>query len=738
MKTVVSRVTGAVHHLSFTEGMDPNVERTEPSKDTSSEVRSAISPNFTVNVVRTLEEESSPTSIDFHPASDAVLLVGTDDGTVLIWDVKAGVKLYFHHFVVWDLLVCCTTVQDLENDKKLRVSVNKVLWCDPSGSYFGVAFSQHLVHLYRRGSGGIVSVNKEIDAHDGSVNDLAFSRQKPHSSVILMLITCGDDRKIHVWNADTTALLYTFDGHSAPVCSICPYLKNEVHLLLSTSIDGKMKTWLYHKRGGGGNIDCPGVGDCKLNYNAANNRLFLCGITKDRESYFVEWDEVKRCIKRSYKGLKNPCSSTIKFNSSPNQILAAGDEHMVKFWSMDNVELLTSTDADGGLPECPSICFNRRSTLLAVCAKENKIKILEISNENLGKHECIKRSDSNEMWPNYWNVSEICEPSQCQSLQLPVHTKHMIDRLTYNHAGNCIFALALNGSLVRWMWPCGHTNLDGKANTKVSPKSFHPILRNDLKKHNRKDQASCLAVSKDDQYILSSSGAAINLFDLYLSRMMGNFKRNAPMSTCIAFHPHIDGVAALGMEDCSICIYNCFIIEDIKKLVDGHTKRVTALAFSKEYTILVSGDADARICVWDTTDWTLYKVISLESQQRVESETCIQFNKEWTHFFVAHNTHLAIYEAKKLRWVKQRVLEDPISRAVFSCDGHMIYTLLENGNIAMYNASDLEIHCKINFATFVSKDPSLTIKPVSIAAHPNKPYQFALGFTNGTVQVFEP
>ncbi|XP_061996377.1 topless-related protein 4-like [Rosa rugosa] len=49
---------------------------------------------------------------------------------------------------------------------------------------------------------------------------------------------------------------------------------------------------------------------------------------------------------------------------------------MVKLWDMDNVNLLTSTDADGGLPASPSIRFNKEGILLAVSTNDNGIKIL--------------------------------------------------------------------------------------------------------------------------------------------------------------------------------------------------------------------------------------------------------------------------------------------------------------------------------------------------------------------------
>ena len=39
----------------------------------------------------------------------------------------------------------------------------------------------------------------------------------------------------------------------------------------------------------------------------------------------------------------------VQFDTTKNRFLAAGDENMVKFWDMDSVNLLTTTDAEGGL-----------------------------------------------------------------------------------------------------------------------------------------------------------------------------------------------------------------------------------------------------------------------------------------------------------------------------------------------------------------------------------------------------
>lgn len=80
------------------------------------------------------------------------------------------------------------------------------------------------------------------------------------------------------------------------------------------------------------------------------HRLFSCGTNKEGDSYLVEWNESEGAVKRTYHGLGKRTVGVVQFDTTKNRFLATGDEFMVKFWDMDNVSLLTSTEADGGLP----------------------------------------------------------------------------------------------------------------------------------------------------------------------------------------------------------------------------------------------------------------------------------------------------------------------------------------------------------------------------------------------------
>lgn len=78
---------------------------------------------------------------------------------------------------------------------------------------------------------------------------------------------------------------------------------------------------------------------------------------------------------RPFQGL-DECSGQLHFDLNNNCILAAGFNHQIRFWDIDNGSLLGVSIADGNLPDVPLIKFNNDGNLLAVTTKNNSIKIL--------------------------------------------------------------------------------------------------------------------------------------------------------------------------------------------------------------------------------------------------------------------------------------------------------------------------------------------------------------------------
>jgi len=81
--------------------------------------------------------------------------------------------------------------------------------------------------------------------------------------------------------------------------------------------------------------------------------LFSCGTSKEGDSYLVEWNESEGSIKRTYSGFRKKSAGVagvVQFDTAQNHILAAGEDNQIKFWDVDNNNMLICTDAEGGLP----------------------------------------------------------------------------------------------------------------------------------------------------------------------------------------------------------------------------------------------------------------------------------------------------------------------------------------------------------------------------------------------------
>ncbi|XVE97390.1 hypothetical protein REPUB_Repub03eG0015200 [Reevesia pubescens] len=721
-------------------------------------------------VARTLNQGSYPTSMDFHPIQQTLLLAGTNVGEISLWEVSSREKLVSRNFQVWDIAASSMPLK-AALIKDPSVSVRRILW-SPDGSLFGVAYSKHMVQLYTYFGGNDIRQHLEIDSHIGSVNDLAFCNPSKQLSVI----TCGDDKTIKVWDLATGVKLYTFEGHEAAVHSVCPHYKENVHFVFSTSVDGKIKAWLYDIMGSRVDYYAPGHSCVTMAYSADGKRLFSCGTTKEGESHMVEWNENEGTVKRTYQGFQKRSLGVVQFDTTKNRFLAAGDDFSVKFWDMENCILLMTVDAEGGLPASPRIRFNKEGSLLAVSANDNKIKILATvdglrlmrtyethshiasrppsaapaKNGDSKKLEDIKPRPTEEVNPvKAGTLTEISTPAQFRSLKLSAHFgTDKISRLIYTNAGNGILALAFNAIHLLWKWPQGDLNLSGKATTKVTPQLMQPasgiLMINHLIDGSPNETMPCFALSKNDSYVMSASGGKISLFNMMTFKTMATFMSPPPVATYLAFHPQDNNIIAIGMEDSTISIYNVRL-DEVKSKLKGHLKRITGLAFSHLLNVLVSSGADAQIIMWDLGHWERQKGCFLQPPAGrtppAKSDTQIQFQQDQIHLLALNETQLAIYDMRKLECIKQWAVGEglaPISHSTFSCDSQLVYSSFLDGTVRIFGASNLQLQRQINPTAYLPSVFSSTVYPLVVAAHPQEPNQFAIGLTDGSVRVFEP
>ncbi|KAI9107039.1 hypothetical protein K1719_022567 [Acacia pycnantha] len=698
-------------------------------------------------VVRTLTMRSDPTSMDFHPIHQMLLLVGTSIGEISLWDVPSMERLFLRNFQV-------SLVKDPS------ISVRRTLW-DSKGSLFGVAYSKSMIQLYSYHGTNDVRPHVEIEAHVGSVNDLAFCNPTTN----LCLLTCGDDRTIKLWDATTGVRVCTFEGHDSAVYSVCPHYKENMHFLFSTSVDGKIKARVYDTFTSKVDFDAPSRSCATMSYSADGSRLFSCGTTREGASHIVEWNEKEVTIKRSYQGLHKQSLGIIQFDMTKNQFLAAGHDHSIKFWDMDDANLLTSTDAEGGLPASPRIRFNKDGTLLAVTANDNKVKVLAtINGQHLMCH--MKNGESRTLEdvkpkltkalvpPKTWKFTEINDASQFRSLRLATRIRaEKVSRLMYTSTGSGILALASNAIHLFWKWPRNDLNPSGKATTRVTPHVVQPtpglVMANDLTDSIAGEAVPCFALSKNESYLMSASGGKVTLFNMLTFKIMTICMSPPPAATSLAFLPMDNNIIAVGTDDNSILIYNVCTYE-VSHRLRGHSKKVTGLAFSHVQNLLISSGEDAQIIRWSTNTWEKENSAFLQIPERrtprtnpAKSDIFLQFHQDQAHFLVAHESQIATYETSKLQCVKQWAVGEfmaPISHATFSSNSQLIYTSFIDGVILIFITSNLQLQCQINPSAYLGSSyvRGCGLYPFVIAANPQDPNQIALGLTDGGVQVMEP
>ncbi|KAK8671173.1 hypothetical protein V6N13_037778 [Hibiscus sabdariffa] len=324
-------------------------------------------------VAFTIHQGSDVTSMDFHPSHHTLLAVGCINGEISLWEVGKRERLLTEPFKIWDMAACSGFFKaKIVNDSS--ISVNRVAW-SPDGNLIGIAFKEHLVHLHAYQGSNDLRPHLEIDAHVDGVNDIAFS----YPNEKLGVVTCGDDKLIKVWDLDGNKL-FNFEGHETPVYSVCPHQKNDIQYIFSTSIDGKIKAWLYDNMGSRVNYDAPGQLCTRMLYSSDGSRLFSCGTSKDGDSFLVEWNEDEGKIKRIFSGFRKNTTGVVQFDTAKDRFLAVGDDRKIKFWDMDDTNILTSTDADGGLPSLPRLRFNKEGNFLVVTTEDNGLKVLVNAN----------------------------------------------------------------------------------------------------------------------------------------------------------------------------------------------------------------------------------------------------------------------------------------------------------------------------------------------------------------------
>ncbi|KAG0604043.1 hypothetical protein M758_10G139900 [Ceratodon purpureus] len=326
-----------------------------------------------------------------------------------------------------------------------------------------------------------------------------------------------------------------------------------------------------------------------------------------------------------------------------------------------------------------------------------------------------------------------------------------ITRIIYSNAGGFIMALTSDGMHKRWDW-------ENEATVSVAPHLWKPaegvrMINVNTGMVNPEEVVPCMALAWNDFKMVSASGGEVSVYTIEDTELHFRSIQTPSAATSLAFHPKFQEVVVVGMEDSTIQIYDAthalghYQFHAVCTLT-GHQKRITGLGFSLRFNVLVSVGADAQLCVWKLEEWSKrhsrFGPLQPDRRTPCMGDIRVQFRNGRRDLMVVGKSQLAVYDfqnlgAPFLKWVPQSPFGAALSDATYSCDGKLVYASFVDGSIAILSAHYLKPMQRLAFPIYPPRgvSGSTVSYPMAIAAHPNRPCQFAVGLSDGSVTVLE-
>jgi len=222
-----------------------------------------------------------------------------------------------------------------------------------------------------------------------------------------------------------------------------------------------------------------------------------------------------------------------------------------------------------------------------------------------------------------WKSADIIDSGHLRALRIPpdpeaASTKVL--RLLYANERKNLLTLSSNAILKLLKWEASDKNPRGRPTTSVPPLLWQPeegiLMTNDTTEANPREVAGCIALSKYEWSISSSSGGKVSLFQTASFKIMATFMEPPPAPTFLAFYPQNDDIIVIGMDDSSIQIYDAHN-NKVQRVLKGHQKKVTGLTFSQSMNVLVSSSADAQVWILMLPNIILVLFIKMEAEWNV-------------------------------------------------------------------------------------------------------------------------
>jgi WD40 repeat protein len=520
------------------------------------------------------------------------MLSGSDDKTLILWDVASGAQIRSFTGHTGKLLSV-----SLSPDGRLAVSSAD----DKTVIVWDVATGQAL---------------RNLTGHLDVVNEVAFG---PDSKVVL---TGSKDKTIMLWDATTGQALRTFTGHTQPVQSVM--FNRDGTRLLSGSLDTSVRLWDVTS---GAQIRVF-EGHTRSVWDATFSPDEKTALSSSEDRTIILWDLESGQQIRQFRGHTNDVWK-VKYSPDGKTAISTSRDTRIGLWNIATGDLLLFLYGHGGSVRDASFTADGRN--IASASIDTTLRLWDLTTGGeigrfTGHTDGVNRVVIS---PDGKLVLSAASDGQLLLWDIATGT---IKYTLAGHSGGVFGAAfspdgkaAISGSedqtMILWdvttgkllkVFP-GHTggvssvafSPDGK--TAISGGVDKVIIQWDLvtgqiirRFEGHKDQVFNLAYSPDGKTFLSASGDATVIdWDVATGKQLSVFKGHTAVVRYAVFSA--DGTHALSSGDDRLVLLWDVATGTITRRFVGHTAAVRAAAFSPKSDWVLSGSTDTDVILWDVT-----------------------------------------------------------------------------------------------------------------------------------------
>jgi WD40 repeat protein/nucleoside phosphorylase/type II secretory pathway predicted ATPase ExeA len=418
---------------------------------------------------------------------------------------------------------------------------------------------------------------KSLFAHGSPVSSCAFNAAGTR------IVSASGDKTVKLWDAQSYALLHTFEGHGSFVTS-CAFNAAGTRIV-SASGDKRVNLWdaesyaLLHTFEGHGRE----VTSCA--FNAAGTKI----VSASGDKTVKLWDAQSYALLHTFEGHGSFVTSCA-FNAAGTRIVSASRDKTVKLWDAQGYVLLNTFEGhDDRVSNC---AFNAAATRI-VSASSKTVKLWDAQScallHTFEGHDdwvtsCAFNAAGTRIVSTCWNGTGKLWDAQSYAL-LHSFNKHetWVNSCAFNAAGTRIVSASEDKTVKLW---------DAQS---------HALLH--IFEDHGSDVTSCAFNAAGTRIVSAGGDQTVKLWDAQSNALLHTFEGHENWVNNCAFNAAGTRIVSAS-DDKTIKLWDAESYA-LLHTFEGHGREVTSCAFNDAGTRIVSASWDQTIRLWDAQSYVL-------------------------------------------------------------------------------------------------------------------------------------